>query len=192
MKKMLVLMLSLMVASSAFAVIDADPDMLGIYFDEAADVSCTSATPYATVVTYVIMTNPSNATIGGFEFGYDVDGAAQVLSTVFPPNALDVGSAANHIVGLGAPLETTEATILATISVLNMDAAMGPIYFSLHGSNPSSIDPMLPTILFGQGNLMTLGTSTLPGTFSAVINGICEDVVATEETSFDALKSLYR
>ena len=35
-KLVLMLMASLLVASSAFAVVDPDPNMLGIYFDESA------------------------------------------------------------------------------------------------------------------------------------------------------------
>ncbi len=194
MKKLLILMMGLLVASPAFALIDTDPDMMGLYFDETADLNCTTeVAPYAIIPGYFIMTNPSNDSIGGFEFGYDVEGSAMILSIVFPPSSLDVGGGGtNHIVGLGEPLETTEATILATISILYMDAAMGPVHFTLHGSTPSSIDPMLPTILYGQGELMSLGTSTTPGAYTAVINGVCEDVVDTEETTFDSLKSLYR
>jgi len=193
MKKMLVLMMSLLVASSAMAVIDADPDMLGIYFDENADVNClTGITPYSQFPGYVIMTNPSNAFIGGFEYGYTLAGNGMVLSTTLPASSIDVGAAGNHIVGLGAPMATTEATILVTMNVMYMDTTMGPFSFTVHGSNPSSIDPALPTILYGDGDLMSLGTATLPGTVTALINGICEEVVDTNETSFDNLKSLYR
>lgn len=194
MKKMLVLILSLMIASSAMAVVDTDNDMLGIYFDMAADSNClTGLAPYAQAPAYVIMTNPTNDLIGGFEFGYDIVGNALVLETVFTsPQALDVGGPGNHIVGLGSPMATSEATVLATLTVLNTDTAGAPVFFALHGSNPSSIDPALPTVLYGQGQLMTLGTSTLPGTYNAVINGECGDVVDTDATSLDSFKSLYR
>ncbi len=193
MKKMLILLLSLFVASSAFAVVDQDPNMLGLYFDLNGDSNCLEGVaPYATVDMYVLLTNPTMPTIGGFEFGYDVTGSAITLGTVFEGSALDVGGAGNHIVGLGSPLETSEATLLGTISVLYTDGTLAPVYFTLTGTQPSSIDPMLPTLLYGDGILMTLGTSTLPGTYSATINGVCEDVVAVEETSLDAVKSLYR
>lgn len=193
MKKMIFLLLSLLVASSAFAVMDEDPNTLGMYFDMNANSNCVQGiAPYNSVDMYVILTNPEMPSVGGFEFGYTVDGNVIVLTTVFSGQALDVGGPGNHIVGLGAPLMTSEATVLATMSLLYSDTTMAPVYFSLHGTEPSSIDPALPTLLFGQGELMTLGTSTLPGTFNATINGVCEDVVATEETSLDALKSLYR
>ena len=193
MKKMLVLLLSLLVASSALAVIDGDDNMMGFYFDETADANCiTGVAPYAQIPVYVIMTNPSVDAIGGFEFGYDLIGDATVLSTTLPANNIDVGYPGNHIVGLGSPLNTTEATIVATLNLMYMSTTSAPVSFTLHGSNPSSINPELPTILLGDGSLMTLGTSTLPGTMTAMVNGVCEDVVDTEDTNFGNLKSLYR
>jgi len=193
MKKLVILLLSLLVASSALAVIDTDADMMGIYFDETADANCiTGVAPYSQIPVFVIMTNPSVDAIGGFEFGYELEGEATVLSTTLPENNIDVGYPGNHIVGLGSPLATTEATIVATLNVMYMSTTNTPVSFTLHGSNPSSIDPALPTILLDGGDLMTLGTSTLPGTMSALINGVCEDVVTTDEKTFDNLKSLYR
>ncbi len=193
MKKMLVLLLSLLVASSAMAVVDTDDDMMGIYFDETADINClTDVAPYSQIPTFVIMTNPTNDFIGGFEFGYTVDGDATVLSSTLPENSIDVGGPGNHIVGLGGPLPTSEATVVVSLNVMYMNTAGAPVSFVLHGSNPSSLNPELPTILYGEGQLMSLGTSTLPGTMTALINGVCEDVVDTDETSFGNLKSLYR
>ena len=193
MKKMLVLLISLLVASSAMAVLDGDADMLGIYFDENADVNClTGVLPYAQLPAYVIMTNPTADFIGGFEYGYTIDGEGMVLLTTLPGNSIDVGQPGNHIVGLGSPMATSEATVLVSMNVMYMSTTMGPLSFTLHGSNPSSINPALPTILYGDGQLMTLGTSTLPGTVNALINGVCEEVVDTEATSLEGLKSLYR
>lgn len=193
-KLVMLLMASLLVASTAFAVVDEDPDMLGIYFDLSADVACVEGVaPYATVETYVVLTNPSFDELYGIEFGYDKTANLTVLSTTWAdPAVTDVGSPGNHIVGFGSPWETTEATVIATLSVLYLETGGAPASFSLKGSNPSSIDPMLPTVLLAAGELRTLGTSTLPGAVSAVINGACEDVVATDTATFDAVKSLYR
>ncbi len=193
MKKMIILLLSLFVASSALAVVDEDPNMLGIYFDLSADTPCIEGVaPYDQMPGYVILTNPTPESIGGYEFGYLVEGNAIILGVVMEGTALDVGGAGNHIVGLGEPLMTSETTLLATMTVLYTDTTMAPVLFTLSGTQPSSIDPMLPTILYGDGVLMTLGTSSLPGTPCALINGICDDVVTTENTTFDSFKSLYR
>ncbi len=193
MKKRVVLLLSLFVASSALAIVDNDPNMLGIYFDLNADITCLEdVTPYAQVPAYVILTNPTFEFLGGYEFGFQVEGNAIILSAIMEGQALDVGSAGNHIVGLGEPLLTSEITLLSTLTVLYSDTALAPVLFFLGGTDPSSLDPMLPTILYGEGELMSLGTSSVPGSPCAVINGVCEDVVATDNTTLDSLKSLYR
>lgn len=43
MKKLVVLLLVSLMATSAFAVVDPDPDMIGVYFDATADNNCTTA-----------------------------------------------------------------------------------------------------------------------------------------------------
>ena len=193
MKKLLVLVLAMTIASSAFAVVDPDPNMIGIYFDTDADVYCMEGVaPYATIPAYIFLTNPTFDGLYGFEVGYNLEGNGMVLSGLFAnPEALDVGAAGNHIVGFGSPTATTPATLLITLSVLYMDTSMAPMYFNLTGADPASIDPLLPTVLLDAGQLMTTGYSTFDGTHSAVINGVC-DIVATEAMSFDSVKSLYR
>lgn len=190
----MLLMASLLVASTAFAVVDPDPNMLGIYFDEAADMPCIEGVaPYAQIPTYIILTSPDFDYLYGIEFGYDKSANLTVLSTTWTdPAVTDVGQAGNHIVGFGNPWPTSEATVIATLNVMYLETAGAPAFFSLKGSNPSSIDPMLPTALLYGGMLVTLGTSTLPGEITALINGTCEDVVATESSTLDAVKSLYR
>lgn len=193
-KLVMLLMASLLVASTAFAVVDEDPDMLGVYFDVNADMTCMEGVaPYANVMTYIVLTNPSFDYLYGIEFGYDRTANLTILGTEWAdPAVTDVGGPANHIVGFGSPWATSEATVVATLTALYLETTGAPATFSLKGSNPSSINPLLPTVLLANGELRTLGTSTLPGEVSAVINGTCEDVVATEPASFGAVKSLYR
>ena len=45
MKKLVVLLLASLVATSAFAVIDPDPNMMGVYFDRNADQNCSTVRP---------------------------------------------------------------------------------------------------------------------------------------------------
>jgi hypothetical protein len=191
MKKLVVLLgLAMFMATSAFAVVDPDTDMMGIYWDANADMPCTAAVTYP-VNMYIILTNPSVETIGGFECAFTIEGAMQpyLLGAVLPANALDVAAGfQNFIVGLGTPLNTTEATVLATISVLN--AAGMDLDFYLHQASPPSIDGVLPVIV-SDSVLMTLGTSSLPGSVTAHMGSNCT-VVATEDASWDSVKSLYR
>lgn len=193
MKKLLVLMLALVVASSAFAVVDPDTNSVGFYTDMTADtVKIESAAPYSQHMVYAMLTMPAFGELFGFELGYDLVGSAIVLDAAFAnPQALDVGGPGNHIVGFGAPSTCTDATLLVTLTVLYTDTAMGPVTLTLKGTEPSSIDPMLPTLLLANGELITGGDSTDIGNVNLSINDV-EDIVATEPATFDSVKSLYR
>ena len=57
MKKLLAVAVVMLMATSAFAVVDPDTNMIGVYFDESADTNTmTGATPYETFPIYVILT----------------------------------------------------------------------------------------------------------------------------------------
>lgn len=191
MKKLVVLLMALLVASSAFAIVDPDADMMGLYFDMDADVVCVSDVgPYTPVEMYLVLTNPSFDAVYGYEAGFDVIGNGIVTAVVFDnPQALNVGSQTNQIVGFGAPSMTSPVTLLATITVIYSGAGEGTL-FTLHGTEPSSLDPAFPVVLLDGGELMSYGLSAADG-FVAQINGDCA-IVATDNVSFDGIKSLYR
>lgn len=56
MKKLVVLLLATLVASTAFAQIDPDSDMMGIYFDVGATSNCTDAAPSVPFFAYLCVT----------------------------------------------------------------------------------------------------------------------------------------
>ena len=194
MKKMIILWMALLMASSTFAMVDTDPDMMGMYFDEDADLPCLDgATPYSTHTLFLIITNPSFELLFGWEAGYDLLGSAQVLSTGLPPEQLPLdvgGNPGNHIVGFGEPMIMGPVNTVAVMMVLYTDTESSPVDFMLHGADPGSLPGDLPVVLLADGVLMTLGLSAEDG-LVAQINGGCQ-VVATENLSFDGIKSLYR
>ena len=184
----------MLLASSSFAIIDPDYNMMGIYFDELADFPCLDgATPYSTHTLYLTITNPDFNLLLAWEAGYDVLGSGLVLSTVLPPQnlPLDFGDGpGNHIVGFGEPMIMGPVNIIATISVLYTATEYTSVDFILHGSNPGSLPGDLPVVLLPNDVLMTLGLSAADG-LVAQINGGCM-VVATENVNFGTIKSLYR
>lgn len=192
MKKLVVLLMAVLVATSAFAIEDLDVNSAGLYFDMNADTYCVEgAAPYSQHIMYMVFTNLDRDMLHGFEFGYDIVGSGMVLSTVFAnPQALDVGGAGNHIVGFGSPTTIEPVTLLATMTVLYTDTTGAPFALIAHGSNPSSADAAYPVALFANAEIINTGMSTVEGP-SIQINGAC-DVVATENVSFDSIKSLYR
>ena len=70
MKTLLVLVLSCLMAFSALAVIDPDPDMLGIYFDLEADNNCITVAANTPFFAYLILTNSTAQAINAYEFGF--------------------------------------------------------------------------------------------------------------------------
>jgi hypothetical protein len=193
MKKLLVLVLTMVMASSAFAVVDPDPNMMGIYFDLNADVvNLPGAAPFSTIPAYVMVTNPNFDALYGYEFGYAVVGNGMMMNVVLNgPGAINVGTGTNYVVGLGSPLTTTEATLVATMNFFYMDATGATVTFDLMPSEPSSNDLGLPTLLLANDQLITVGFSNGTGLGCATVNG-SGDIVATETVTIDAVKSLYR
>jgi len=194
--KMLVLIMSLtlFVATSALAVVDSRTDIIGMYWDDTADNCCT---PIAMVPTnvYIILTNPSMPAINGFECAFDIEGTAQPFllgATFFSELALDVAAGfQNFIVGYGVDQITTEATVLATVSILNSTGA--ELFFKLHQSDPSSIiGSNQPMILVGVSDRRPLTSHTEFPFVSAYMGADECSTVATEATTWDNVKSLYK
>lgn len=191
MRKLLVLTLALLLAGSAFAIIEPDDNVLGLYFDLNADEVCAlGVSPYDSVELYLIYTNPTYSELYGFEAGLTMEGSAILLTNVFAnPQALNVGDNMNMIVGFGVPTVTTPATLLSTMEILYTDVAGGPVSFFLHGTEPSSIDPAYPVLLLVDGQLMQVFTPSPFGPVAQINECI---VVATQPMTFEQVKSLYR
>jgi hypothetical protein len=191
-------MVSLM-ATSAFAVADGDPDMLGVYFDVNADPYAININANMPFFAYVMITNPSASEVHGLEFGYDVvppagsEGSIFRLANNLPAGSVDLGNnddllSGDYVVGLASPLVGGPATTFVTwqfmlLVPMSVDIFLGP-------SSVESIDDGLPAYEIG-GSILPLGLST-GGTSVpvAVVNGI--GPVAVEEASFGSVKSLFR
>ena len=191
MAKWVVLSVALLIPGLGFGVVEPDPDSFGLYFDENADVYFVDGVgPNEQVNLYLILTNPSQSTICGFEVGMDMVGNAMVLSTVSLDPNWGMSDYSNWIQGFSQPQPTASATILLQHNVLYMAVDLAPVEFYLHGSNPSSIDPGYPTILWEDGVLQMAYISAPYGP-EAQINGVCS-VVGTESRTFGSMKSLFR
>lgn len=194
MKTLLILTLfglTLFMAPGAWAVLDTDDDMMGMYWDLAADMPCVPLM-YGPADLHIILTNPTMDAISGFECGISMETVVDpiILSYTFPNyNPLIPGDPQNLIIPFSTPLPCTEATVLVTYSIFN--AAGVDIGFFLHEANPPSIPGVLPVILLLDGTIRQVGTSSLPGSVTAFMGVGCS-VVATEEASWDRVKSLYR
>jgi len=194
MKNLVVLLLVSLMATSAFATIDPDDNMIGVYFDETADLNSAEAAPYVAFNAYIIITNPVSATgtFAGVEYNWRVEPAGPIVNLTLMPDGVSFGSAPGDVImGLPAPIPATETITVASLSIILLNT--DPTGIFLGPSTVPSLPGGLPVYEDG-GNLISLGVSTghpdlgLP---AAVVNST-EVPVAIEETSFGSLKSLFR
>lgn len=160
--------------------------MMGFYWDPGATMTSTNVAGIA--FGYIILTNPTFSAVSGFEAGVQFGGGVTVYALNFPTSALNLGNYTNIICGYGAPLPTSEATVLVTCLM----SIAGPVYVSLGNAVPSSIDGPLPAVADGNGNLFQVGLSADIGNICAVANDPSFGVVTTEIKSWGGVKSLYR
>jgi hypothetical protein len=196
MKKLVVLLMVSLMAASAFATVDEDPDMLGVYFDVGANDNCITAGASVPFTVYFMITSVSADNVFGVEFGYEIVGGTGLffrLAEVLPAGSLNVGDSSNpalgdYIAGFASPQAGSGANV--TVATWNM-LLLAPVSleFYLGPSFSESIADGLPAMEIG-GTIVPLGLSTGIGNAAATVNGDC--VVANEDVSFGSVKSLFR
>lgn len=95
---------------------------------------------------YFVMYYPHtpSGTIGGYEFSWRLHPGLSnplILSITYPPDALNIGTSSNLIVGLGSPYDFSGFThrLLVTLTVFFHAAPSGPEHMYLGPSDPSSL-----------------------------------------------------
>lgn len=170
---------------------------MGIYFDTDATVYEMTSAAYAQVPAYVCVVDHGFDNLFGYEFGYTIDGNHTVISVAMQGSGpIDVGGVAgNHIVGLAAPMVADPVTVVCILTVFVLDDQ--PITFTLTGAEPNSVvGSVTPAVLLAGDAIKRCGTSGWDAdagmpTICAAINGT-DPVIAVDQTSLDAVKSLYR
>jgi hypothetical protein len=205
MKKLIsVLTLSMMIAGSAYAIMDDGISSLGAYSDMGGDSNCFTVTPNVPFNIYWVFANPDIANLGGFEFAWRFEPSPShfVLSTTMPAGALNIGTPNNMVVGLGLGLISTEATLLVTHQVIITGAAESVLITagpatpdSIDGeaayndyNNPGDIRPMNWSTVAWDTDRDALGW-VIPGL--GMINGACPPPVATEAATMGNIKALW-
>ena len=198
MKKLLVILMASLIATSAFAVIDPDPSSIGIYFDETADVNCVDFSGGPLNI-YVVWTTPLIPAFLGYEFGYFMDieaGASIFMSQTLLFNGVtegfDIFSGQTEVEGSHAvvcvdPVPTGPATIIHAW----VYQIFSPGYMKCFIFQSETMGGTLPQVLGTEEDLHQLNQST--GGWDvpvATLNTSC--VVDNEEASFGSVKSLFR
>lgn len=189
MKKLVALLLASLVASTAFAGLDPDPDMMGLYFDTNGDVVCTAAAFLAHVPAYILYTNPTIPSTRGFECAINKTAGNSSLTWSFPLPSTNVGVGSSIIVGYSVPMPTTAATLMATCDIFFLDFT--PVDFFIGPSVPSSNSMGLPMVMLEDFSLKTVGTSVLDGPCAQINAPVCLPV-ANEDATFGEVKALFR
>ena len=201
MRFIIVVLLSVAIATPAFATVDPDPDQIGIYFDLNADVTCIEVAPSVPFWAYVVITNPSSAEIFGVEFGLCVDtfgagegmlfslGEEWWISVLINPVEFD-WCTEGVTVGSAEPLLPQGANAFV-VGLQYMMLTEMSLDFYLVSTPTQSIEDGLPAYL-GTGDVVRpLGVSSGdPDLPVASVNGC--NAVTVEVSSFGGMKCLYR
>jgi hypothetical protein len=196
MKKLLALAAIAVLASSAFAQVDPDPDGMGVYFDMNATMNCKTIAFTGTPIlvdAYLLLTNPSGAQVLAWEAKIVSNVAALSPGNWAINGGLNVGTGENFIVGMGGTphFAGTEPVLLASRQMMFFMVTGESATFTVMGvPGSTSFDgtPGYQAIL----GVMTpcqspTGSFTAPQSF---VNGSC-DVVANEDMAWGSVKSLY-
>lgn len=179
----------------AAAVVDPDPDGIGIYFDLNADIVHTWVDPSVVFNAHVILTNPSATELQAFEFFYaltappGMEGLVFRLSYWFPdcPNCLFVFE--NEVVlGLPVPVPLANPHVLMNLQYLLL-APLDAQFFL----GPTSGEPGTSGLLayWSEAGVIPMNPSSgNPDLPVAMVNS--EGVVPVEETTLGSLKALFR
>jgi len=198
MKKLVVLLLVSLMATSALAVMDPDDNGIGVYFDLDADVNASVQAFNVPFQAYVMITNPTND-ISGLEVGYEVavapgfEGLVFRLGSVLPVGAVDLGTSTNILLGdyafgIAAPLPAAPAVVLVHWTFMILSPGMTMEFYL----GPSAIPSLGPVPAYeGGGVILELQQSSGgPGAAVACVNSCTP--VAVENASFGNVKSLFR
>lgn len=101
-----------------------DKDVLGVFWDENYLSNNTYNNPTNAVIEgYLVLSEPSQSGgVSAWEAQIKIDATATLLSWQLEGDAINVGEGNEYVVGLGTPLPFTSDALLATFTVLNLDA----------------------------------------------------------------------
>ncbi len=168
---------------------------IGMYFDEAATNYCCGSPPGSFVNVYLVLTQATSPTIGGWEAKITFQGAGAVPTSFVAryPHINAATRISEYIIGYGAPQPTVNGDlVLMDITLYVVDGMIptygyvGPIYYNsspeelpayLDGADLGVVVPMYPHL----GGINDWVIS---------LNNGC--VVDTETASFGSVKSLFR
>ncbi len=215
MKKLLTLaaILALAAPAAMAAPKDASPDGIGVYFDLSGTSNCEmSPAPYTPLTAYLLLTNPSRPSVGGWEAALLINPTSFPTGITLDPGFLSIVPLVPPYLQVGLPVARAgNPILLLTISTFYMG---GTIEFGLGPCVPSSFGGLSPGYADGADTeiLVPLTVSGhVPWTLPVYTGGDpvtappnsfecawfnsatdCPEVDAAEPSSWGSVKALYR
>jgi len=199
MKKLVILLAVSLMAVSAFAQIDPDPNGIGVYFDTGAMTNAATWAGFTQNNAYVCITNPTG-NVAAVEFGYNLTVAPGMLvrtAEVYPATAVEasgnhaVPTAGENIIGFGSPLPATSSVVVMSWTFMLFGAV--PVDFYITGTSVPGLPGGEPAFVDQADLLMYKLQQSTGGPLSAVatVNNP-PTPVPVESASFGNVKSLFR
>ena len=208
--KKLVLAITLVTMMIGGAAMAQNPylDNIGVYFDAEATEACLSNVDELGMSlhhVYVVLTQMTAPGVGGFELNLAFEGPLMAMAFTFPEGsaALNLTSPPSFLVGFGVPIPapTWSAVLMefdiwvSSVNPVNWDS-QGDAFVFVKEIFFHSLPEPVPAYLDLEGVIKPMhqatGTSIDPVMIFSLDAGGCGNVVSTDDTSWDSLKSLYR
>ena len=195
MKKVLALVaLTLLMASSVTAQVDPDAEGFGVFFDLDYTSRCTTLSATGLLNAYVVASNISRPTLGGWEGKVSIDNPNFMFmsATLAGSGPINMLTAPEFMVGLGVPMEAAPNLRLVTIVyyVMALQPAnlfVGPCTsFQSIAGEACYADGADPGILVPFQ--APAGSWLLP---AAKVNQVC-DIVAIEDETWGGVKGMFK
>ena len=178
----------IMFTQAAYGVYDPRPDVLGVYFDEYGDQICNdmvqASVPFSV---WFVYTNPTPASILGFQAGLFTAGDSVIRLAMYPP--CDVmwvdPNPENLNVLCPEPFATAEATPLFRIEYLYVGSVVPESTFRVENASMPTWPGDNPYIILADGSPLEVQAG-----YPAFTTMFCG--VPTEKMGWGTIKSLYR
>ena len=197
MKNAVLALVFVSIAGSAFAVADPDPDGIGIWFELSADTNVVEVPLFGMVDVFLVISNPTAVSIGGWECSleFDTNAALNVTGWIFNGGGIWIPQDPYFSVGLPAPLPAETATWMMTFTAMMIEP-QGTTFLVGPYETPS-VPENLPIYVDGEDltNFILLRNSTGYGPGGEILPcaAINADLQysATRDLSWGAVKNLW-
>ena len=192
-------------ATVAHAVLDPEPDGLGVCFTPDANTSDATPGLFMPFAMYVVLINPTFPQLHGWQAAVreaDTD-VLYVLSSSIPGDGINSGSGLQFSVGYDVPRPTSTVTVLASMQVMQVRLVTQSTCLILTGIDQPAIPDERPLVWREPGHPTVVRVSSpFHNAVAATINegaripesppSRCSFVVDVAQQTWGALKSLYR